>query len=726
MTYRYLKNLRDQKAIKETDLSKLKKKKPTFKSKGEYRDWCVDPSTDHCFYSTVEGDNPSARVTAENPPNTISGVVGDYDAPVDWANVVNLLKAQCKEYTPTWISRTQSGYIRVVFESSKKIPISPDMFDAFMKRICVQLSMERILAGFDRSSLKATQYFELGEDWVKIGDPLPASVFQTALLKAASDTPPQSKETSIPIDVVAAEVAKRFPNRGEGDFAVGARGPLFWIDDGIDREGCQVVEEGIVCYSERAGNGFISWKDLFGPKFVDAYETQKMGNLLDQYWFNGKTYFKLIYGNAAVIPRDQVVLELRKAGFSPRPKKGHCLSEVETAILAICNENRIDEIAPVIWADPKDRVVLYNGRRILNDSSLKPIEPADDGDPSFWPFIDNWLSNMFANEGKRKTLHYFYAWLRRFYNSVLIREAAQGQALLLVGPTNRGKSLLSNRVIAPLVGGYADASDYLSGQTQFNKDLAKSAAWLVDDTVSAASFQDQRRATELIKRTVANPRMEYHAKYVDAINIPWSGRVVMSLNMDPNSLSVIPSLDSSNRDKLIALRLKRKSSIKFPSNAEVERTIAKELPHFARWLLDWEVPKNVVGDSRFGVVSYIDQQISSAAYDNSSRSSIAELVEFFAKRAREYFSNPVWRGTLTEFQVAIHEFNNGRNVGMSGNPEFVRRGMQVLEEASKTSKQVRPIKSLGFGGGKIWEINLDAKYDIDNVCGATQNIISVA
>lgn len=73
------------------------------------------------------------------------------------------------------------------------------------------------------------------------------------------------------------------------------------------------------------------------------------------------------------------------------------------------------------------------------------------------------------------------------------------------------------------------------------------------------------------------------------------GRVVMSLNMDPNSLSVIPSLDSSNRDKLIALRLKRKSSIKFPSNAEVERTIAKELPHFARWLLDWEVPKMLWG-----------------------------------------------------------------------------------------------------------------------------------
>ena len=378
----------------------------------------------------------------------------------------------------------------------------------------------------------------------------------------------------------------------------------------------------------------------------------------------------------------------------------------------------------MIWADPKSRVVHYNGRRILNDSSLTPVEPASDGDPKLWPFINNWLTGMFANSGKHPSLHYLYAWLKRFYNSVWTREAAQGQALLLVGPTNRGKSLLSNRVIAPLVGGYADAGDYLSGQTKFNKDLAKSAAWLVDDTVSAASFQDQRRATELIKRTVANPRMEYQAKYVDAINIPWTGRVIMSLNMDPNSLSVIPSLDSSNRDKLMALRLKMRSSIKFPPNTILEQTIANELPHFAKWLLDWDVPKHIVGNSRFGVVSYIDQQISSAAYDNSSRSSIAELVEFFVKRAREYFSNPVWRGTLTEFQVAVHEFNNGRNVGMSGNPEFVRRGMQVLEDAGKSSKTVRPIKSLGFGGGKIWEIDLDEKYDIDKVCGSKPNIIS--
>jgi hypothetical protein len=712
MQYRYLKNLREQvKLYKSSDLSKLKKTKPKFKTKSQFRDWCADSKTDHCFYTMVEGDSPSARVTGDNPPNAIDGVVVDYDAPTDWSIIDKLLKAQCKQYMPMWRSETYSGYVRLVFPFESKMPISPDMFPAFMKQMSIQLSLERILPGFDASSLKATQYFELGTNWVKIGDPLPKSFYRTALFKASMDKPPQTSEVSIPIDVIATEVEARFPNRWVNAFEVGARGPLFWINDGIDRDGCQIVDDGIVCYSDRAGKGFVTWRELFGSAFLKQYETQKMGGILDEYWFNGKMFFKLIYGKAHATPKDQVILELRKAGFSPRAKKGQPLSEVENAILTISNENRIDEIAPVIFS--KDRIVEYNSQRILNSGNINPVEPADNGDPANWPFIHKFLHQLFANAaGKPDTIEYFFAWMKRFLISVLNKEPMQGQALLLVGGVGKGKSLLSNRIIAGMVGGFADASDYLSGQSNFNKDLAGKAAWVIDDTTSAASFQDQRRATELIKKTVANPRIDYHAKYVDAIAVPWAGRVVFSVNMDANSLSVIPALDSSNRDKLMALRIGDKATNKFPPNVKVESVIKDELPYFAKWLLDWDVPKKVEGLSRFGVVSYIDQSIASAAYDNSSRSSIAELVEFFVKRSRMYSSDKTWWGTLTEFQVAVHEFNGGRAVGMSSSLEFMRRGMQIMEESAQNNKKLRSIKSVGHGGGKIWEIDLDEKYDI--------------
>ena len=38
-----------------------------------------------------------------------------------------------------------------------------------------------------------------------------------------------------------------------------------------------------------------------------------------------------------------------------------------------------------------------------------------------------------------------------------------------------------------------------------------------------------------------------------------------------------------------------------------------------------------------------------------------------------------------------------------------------MEDSSKNNKHVRPVSSLGHGGGKIWTFDLDEKYDIGNV-----------
>ena len=142
--------------------------------------------------------------------------------------------------------------------------------------------------------------------------------------------------------------------------------------------------------------------------------------------------------------------------------------------------------------------------------------------------------------------------------------------------------------------------------------------------------------------------------------------------------------------------------------------------------MDWVIPSAVEDVGRFGVRSFIDRKVADAAYDNSSRSTVAELVEFFVKRCREMNDKMShWTGTLTEFQVALHDFNNGRNVGMSNNLEFVRRGMSTLEESSKNNNHVRPVLSKGRGGGKIWEINLSSAYDIDVMTQKNQDAVAV-
>lgn len=139
------------------------------------------------------------------------------------------------------------------------------------------------------------------------------------------------------------------------------------------------------------------------------------------------------------------------------------------------------------------------------------------------------------------------------------------------------------------------------------------------------------------------------------------------------------------------------------------------MPHFLKWLSEWKPPAEVLDDDRFGVKSFIDTSIAYAAYDNSSRSQVAELVDFFAKACREQNDKiDEWRGTVTQFQVAIHTYNNGRSLGASNRLDFVRNGLSHLEDAGKANKDIRPIKSIGKGSGKVWIIDVTSPYDIDD------------
>jgi len=198
MKYRYLKNNRAVATSSTDDLSVLNYKCPTFANKAEYREWCAKDTTDHCFYSMSEGDAPSARVSTDNPVNKLHGFVADFDdVPVDWDNVDQILKTRCDGTPmPTWRSKTYSGFIRLVWEFDSPLPIAADLAPAFLKRLCDALKASMLLGGFDKTSLKPSQYFEIGTNWTKIGDTIPISFARTILLNSANDTPLKTSNTN--------------------------------------------------------------------------------------------------------------------------------------------------------------------------------------------------------------------------------------------------------------------------------------------------------------------------------------------------------------------------------------------------------------------------------------------------------------------------------------------------------------------------------------------------
>lgn len=720
--YKYLKNLTSSKVYTCNSLKDLKVTPKKFDDKKLRSLWSNHPETDYAYYSLAEGTIASLRITGDNKVTAMYGFVVEYDnIKIDcWKTTVKQILAKCGANKPTLITRTPSGGVRLVFEFEEQLLIDAQLYSAFIKKLVARFKLKRLLAGFDDSCTRATQYYYLGDILEDTGKKIPKALYTNLLLKTSLENPPQAPSAlSIPLEVIEEEVRSnpKYKNRWTSTFEVGSRGPLYWIDDGRETEGCMVVEDGMICYSDRAPKSFLSWKEIFGQAFVEKYENRKLDNLLKQYWFSGKAFYGLINDVPVMIDKDQLKLELRQAGYNPVKRPRERLSELESSILLIQQQCRITEIAPVIF---DSRIVVESGaNKILNTSTLKAVQPAGEGDKKHWPFIDKWLSQFFKDE---TSLLYFYAWLQRIYSAVLYKEMKQGHALLLVGPTNKGKSLLSNKLIGGLLGGFADASDYLSGDSKFNKELGRVAAWVIDDTTSAASFAEQRRATELIKKATANPRIEYQAKFEDTITISWAGRVIMSLNMDPNSLSVIPALDSSNRDKILALRISDAATSDFASllgidtasNSIIEKTIKEELPYFGKWLEDFEVPKSIKGDSRFGVKSYIDPEIDAAAFANSTRSLLIETIEFFVKKLKEYgHDKPYWRGNLTDFVHDILEYNNNKPLNsMVANTEWLRRSIQSLEEACISDDNLRAVTSTYKNNMKFLCIDLDPKWDI--------------
>ena len=723
MRFRYIKNHKDHVATKCESIADLDLETPKFKNKVEFLAWSKKDDTNYAFFSLCEGDNPNLRITSDNPVHKVYGIVADYDASHDPEKTEEMIAMTCKEYRPTWISQSFSGYARLawLFPSLDGYNISPETYKAFYKRIGAKIGGERAFPGFDEDSYKSTQYFAAGTNWKKIGEPLDEDVVLGALYQATKDQPPTTTDPVIPMEVIYDELQRKFKDRisySKEEFGVGTRLPLIDVDPFEDRVGCEVVEHGIVYYSTRAPKSFKSWKEILGSDFVSEYEEQKLKKVLDNYWYNGTLYFKLGEDKAEKITKDQLTLELKMLGYSPKVKKNSYVSDLEVAIDSINNKNRVDAIAPVIFST--DRIVKYKNKRILNEGKLKILPAADNGDPKNWPWINNFFNQLFAKDCSVEQKDVWYSWLHVARQALMVGDVAsmqQGHAMIWCGGAGVGKSLSSGGIASPLLGGSTNASQYLSGKTTFNKDLAYYALWTIDDTVSAASFADQRKAEEILKACVANRYMSYHAKYADSLEIPISPRVFITLNQDPASLSVIPSLDQSNRDKIIALRISEAATIEFPEN--LSEILKAELPYFAKFIDDWEVPEYLKGPTRFGMKNYIDDVISRAAYDNSRRSHVAEMVEWLVQEHRKFdFEEADENGprylidTLTGLQSRIIKYNEGKHLAVSNDLYAMGQGLRTMEEQCKIDKTLRPVYSTGSGGGTYWEICLDEDYDI--------------
>jgi len=661
--------------------------------KAAFRAWCCKPTTKHLFFSGYEGLNPHQRVNTTNKPYKVHALVIDYDAKV---SDEMLKEMDTPEFGPTGISRTRSGGARLVFAFEEPLFVyTPQVTKKFLARCRKELNLQGLLPGFDEEAFYAfDKYYEVGTEWdYRPEDTIPATVGQSWLIEASEKGDWTKEGPNIPIEDVAAEVERQFPRRWNGgDFVLGARGLRFW-DPTADCPTAAIVRDtGMQCFT--GPKQFMSWGDILGAAFVTKYEAEKTAGAIEDIWWDGKDYW-LQDPSATWVCHNQTNLGKHlavKRGLSPFCGKGDTFSEVDRAVVALQDHNRVKGAVPFVHQ--QKGIVTRFGRRYLNTSTAECLPPADK--PQKWgqdfPWIADFLDGYFE---PHDSLDFFLAYLKRFYETGRQGDLQPGQAVFIAGESGLGKTLLSTVIVATMMGGHVDASDYLLGETQFNKELFESSLWTIDDTMPAADQRKHGLFSSMLKKIVANRTFEWNAKFKDQQSIPWIGRIIVTCNADVESIRILPDMEASTLDKI---SLFKAASTK--KNFPLHKVIARELPFFCRWLLDWTIPERCVGSARFGVKSYHETSLLETAKESSDSAQVSELLAIWKRSYFDESREEHWEGSATELLAEMLSNDAIRDIARSLTAKALGRALGKMQAQGAPLENFRS----GHGGGRSWRI----------------------
>lgn len=631
------------------------------KDKAARQAWYVNPSTTHQFYCGVEAANPNVRVGKDNPPHRLHAIAADYDLPIPDATVRSVLASW--RIKPSYLEHTLGGNWRPVWLLATPLPVgSMEFYGFLMDKVQKWLGLDA-LPGLDVPALTAaTRLFCNGCHWEDLKNPaIPEVESQTLLVDAVREFNFKGcgDELDIPFDVLEKAMREKFPGYDwPTDFTLDSQGPSFFVEGSQSAKSAIIKKGGIFTFSAHAFKSFYTWTDLLGGDFVRDFRTNSLGSATQDTWYDGKSYWRKDPTRGSYMSETPVTLALawkvqHRIVAKANPKTG--LSPLDEALHHVNSVNRIDGAAPLVFRP--SGVVDFAGRRVLNTYVNRVMKPASGsqswGPKGNFPELAKWMDNFFDPP---EQLTHFLAWFQHFYSAGLDEQPRQGQSIFLPGPTGLGKTCMNVGVIGAAVGGHVDASDYLLKGGAFNSQMFNAPLWCVDD--ESASSGDERNRNYFaaaLKKLTANTSHLYHQKFQVPVTTEWMGRAVITTNTDFGSTRVIMATDDNSDDKINLYRCVPERRIILPPKHVFEKTLARELPFFLRWLIDWTVPDSVKRNGRYGFASYQNELMLERVNQTSRAAPLVEVVQQFLKF---WFSNnqkaDCWRGSVTQLFTTMH------------------------------------------------------------------------
>lgn len=675
--------------------------------------WINNPDTAHEVYSGFEGLNAGMRISGgkkvsadeENPPFRLHAFVADIDCPVshdELAAGLNRIK-----FTPNYYEKTLSGNARLIWLLEAPVTLPSRKFAVELLELAlVRMRVEQIAPALDRPAwIEPNRYYTNSGDFFAIDEQtrMSTALIQGWVLEVAEkhNWKKQRNAVAIPLPIVFTEIEKKFPTHNwPGEFVDEAQGPTFWLAGSVSPKSAIVKPTGLFTFSSSAPKCFYSWSDLLGVDFVRTYETEMLGKAVEGIHHDGKQYYRTDgFKDWKPYTKEDVQSHLVTTRGLGSTKEGDTPSELSRAMEYIRDWQGIVGAAPFVFQNPG--IVVKNGNRFLNTHTRKVLTPVGAGATKVWgdgfPFLAQFLDGLFC---PGEQLPFFLSWLSRFYSGAYALNLESGQNVFILGPPGLGKTFLSQGVLSHLLGGSAEAEAYLLGKTDFNSELFEVGLWTVDDNAATVDAVTHRTFSSITKKMAANTTFQYHAKFRIPCSVDWLGRVLVTGNDDEESVRIVPDLSISNLDKTHLLRTARTAPVKFPDRRGCLQILRDELPHFGRYLLEYRVPEQCLGNSRFGVKAYQEKTLMATAEQSSRSAGFLEIIEDWRET---YFSEnvglPYWEGS--SFQL-LKKLNHDQTSSLAGvrslSVDSIGRGLATLK-----SKGL-PFEAFGDGLTRSWRI----------------------
>jgi hypothetical protein len=337
----------------------------------------------------------------------------------------------------------------------------------------------------------------------------------------------------------------------------------------------------------------------------------------------------------------------RMLGISAKTIEGAYYSPFDALVTKLQLERSVDFVGPI--AGYKPGVHEENTSRVLVTKGPTLVEPK----PGKFPLLEAVLKNALS-DAEYDQITFFHGWLAVALRALYAERRVPGQALVLVGPANAGKSLLQDIITALMGGRQAKPYSFMTGATHFNAHLARAEHLRIGDENPLTDMRSRRNFGAQIKNICVEPAQNIEAKYRDPITLKPFWRLTISLNDEPENLLVLPPLDEHTLDKLMLLKV-YKREMPMPTATVEQRdnfwqALASEFPAYSYWLLNIFVIPEQSACQRFGIVHFHHPEITVEVERFEAYMRLLAMID------SEIFGNgspPFWEGSAEELKSEL-------------------------------------------------------------------------